>query len=148
MTIHGQQEPQGRFFPGRLLVGAFLSAVGLCVTLVIGSIAWNAVKNHGLIPQPDTPDRYDCNGTSIPIAIYYLHGTERVQVKSPQGILNGTLHQNLFEWGQSADQLGFPPPTAIRFDDAQSFGISGPGYTGVTCTMATPHSGHRREIVR
>jgi hypothetical protein len=148
MTIEDQTEVQSRVLPGRLFVGAFLSAVGLCVALVVGSIAWGAVKNHGLIPKPDTPDRYDCGGTSIPISIYYLHGSDRVQVQSPQGTLNGTLHQNIFDWGNSADQLGFPAPTAIRFEDAKSFGISGPGYAAVLCTMNAAHSGHRREIAR
>lgn len=139
-----------------ILSGAFLpyvvlSSIGMAVLVVVGSIAINAIKNHGLIPPPNTLDRYECNGVKGPFTFYYLHGTERVKIKSIEGILEGTVYNNQFDWASFSNdstQLGFLPPSAISFEDATTLRIKGPGPVEVDCPIVTKHVGERREIVR
>lgn len=136
---------------GMFLPYAVLSIIGVAVVVVIGSIAFNAFKNHGLIPPPNTLDRYECVGASGSFTFYYLHGTERVKIKSAEGILEGTVHQNQFDWASFASdstQLGFLPPSEISFEDATSLRIKGPGTVEVACPIAVKHIGERRAIVR
>jgi hypothetical protein len=143
-------------FRNFILTGVFLpyaviASIGVVVVVVIGSIAFNAFKNHGLIPPPNTLDRYECTGATAPFTIFYLHGTERVKIKSAEGILEGTLHQNQFDWASFSNdstQLGFLPPSEISFEDAGSLHIKLPGAAQVTCQIAVKHVGERRAIVQ
>jgi len=130
---------------------AFISAIAIAVVVVVGSIAANAFKNHGLMPPPDKLDQYACEGSNTAFTFYYLHGTERVKIKSAVGILEGTVHQNQFDWASfatDATQLGFLPPVEISFEDATVLRIKGPGSTEVACSIAAQHTGERRAIVR
>ena len=148
---------QRRFnFKSFILTGEFLpylvlSAIGIAIVAVVGSIAFNAIRNHGLIPPPNTLDQYACSSANGPFAFYYLHGTERVKIKSTQGILEGTVHQNQFDWASFArdtTQLGFLPPTEIFFEDSASLRFRGPGADETVCEILAKHVGERRAIVR
>lgn len=139
------------FLTGLFVPYLVLSALGVAVVVVIASIAFNALKNHGLIPPPNTLDRYECAGSGAPFTFYYLHGTERVKIKSSEGILEGTVYQNQFDWASFAHDptlLGFLPPVEISFEDATSLRVKGPGSAEVVCSIAVKHSGERRAIVR
>jgi hypothetical protein len=151
VTLQSPHTIRNFIFSGRFVLIAFFSAMGVAVVLVIGSIIINAVKNEGLIPPPNTLDVYECTGSLTPFSFYYLHGTERVKIKSAAGILEGTVHQNRFDWASfsgDSTMLGFLPPTEITFEDAKTLRITGPGYPEVRCAIATAHSSHRREIVQ
>jgi len=105
-----------------VLIG-FYGAVALAFVGVVGSIVVDAVKNKSLIPPPRTLVRYDCSTAAAPCSLSYLHGTERVKMSSAKGVLEGTLHNNEFDWGSfghDANQLGCVPPTHITAEDAQS----------------------------
>jgi hypothetical protein len=128
---------------------AFLAVIGVAVVLVIGSIALNAFKNHGLMPPPDVLDEYTCADAAVPVSLYFLHGTERVRIKTASGLLQGTVNQNRFDWRSNAISstvLGFSLPTEISFEDAKAVRISGPDFTNLVCSMGSAHSSHRREI--
>lgn len=136
---------------GRFLVYSFFSTIGLCVVVVIGSIVLNAINNRGLIPPPNTLDRYECAGFNVPFTLHYLHGTDRIQIKSSLGLLEGTVRQNQLDWAsfsKDSSMLGFLPPTDISFEDAKSLRISGPGYSDIRCAISVEHGSHRRAIVQ
>ncbi len=135
-----------------LLAYAFFGAIGMAVVGVIGSIAINAFRNQGFIPPPGTLSRYECRLADTPFEFFYLHGTERVKLKSRVGILEGTVSQNQFNWGSFANdatQLGFMPPAAITFEDAKGLRMGGGGLSAemVCSNTAAPDSG-RRGIVQ
>lgn len=136
---------------GRFLPYLFFSIAALAVVAVIGSIVVKAVKNHGLMPLPDTPDTYLCEGLGTAFSVTYLHGSDRVQLQAPSGVLKGGVYNNRFDWINftgDATQLGFLPPTEITYEDSKSLRISGPGYTDLVCTMGLAHTSHRRAIVQ
>ncbi len=126
----------------RLVLVLFYGAVALAFVGVVGSIVADVVKNKSLIPPPHTPARYDCSGAAAPFALLYLHGTERVKISSASGVLEGTLHNNQFDWGSfgsDASQLGFVPPSDIRFEDTQTLTLRAPGADAIRCTrVAAP----------
>jgi hypothetical protein len=148
--------------PARTPVPAFLraagvlpllmiGAIGLAILAVLGSIAINAVREQGLMPPPDVLDRYDCTGPGVAFQLSYLHDTERVKIQSAQGVFDGTLHANRFDWGRfNADTatLGFLPPQSIVFEDSSALRLQASGVSEINCINAAPHSSHRRQIVQ
>lgn len=135
-----------------VLAYGFYGAIGVAVVLVVGSIAINAFKNKGLIPPPGTLSRYECSMGSTSFDFFYLHGTDRVKIKSKAGILEGTVSQNQFNWGSfgnDATQLGFLPPAAITFEDAKNLRMGGAGIaTEMVCTNTAAADSGRRGIVQ
>jgi hypothetical protein len=139
------------FLTIRMLPAVFLSVVAIAVVVVIGSIAINAFNNHGLIPPPSQLAHYDCLGSASPFSIDYLHGTERVTLQSPSGTLDGTVHQNQFDWGRFAGDatlLGLVPPASIAFEDAHSLYLASPAYPEVKCVNHAEIGSQRRAIVQ
>lgn len=136
----------------QLLAYGFFGAIGVAVLFVVGSIAINAFKNKGLIPPPGTLSRYDCAMGDTRFDFFYLHGTDRVKIKSKAGILEGTVSQNQFNWGSfgnDATQLGFLPPAAITFEDAKGLRMGGAGIaTEMVCTNSVAADSGRRGIVQ
>lgn len=131
-------------FSWRFVLVLFYGAVALVFLTVVGSIVVNAVKNHSLVPPPSTLVRYDCSSGKAPFVLMYLHGTERVKISSASGVLEGTLHNNQFDWGSfanDASQLGFLPPRAISAEDPQSLSLQAADATAMRCTRAAPASG-------
>jgi len=134
---------------GQFLPYLFFTVVGGAVLLVVGSITLNAVRNHGLLPPPTTLDRYECSGAKGAFSLYYLHGSDRVRIRSQEGVLEGTVQQNQLDWAAfAADRtmLGFAPPSEITFEDTNSLRINGTDLSNVLCTNTVRHSGHRRAI--
>ena len=128
----------------RFVLILFYSAVALVFVSVVGSIVVNAFKNHGLVPPPSTLVRYDCSTGTMPFVLMYLHGTERVKISSATGVLEGTLHNNQFDWGSFGNdpsQLGFLPPQAISAEDTQSLSLQAADATAMRCARAAPASG-------
>lgn len=149
-AIQSQFSMRRFILTGQFLPSLFFSAIGVAILVVIGSIAIKAVKNHGLIPPPNTLDRYECTGSSAPFSLYYLHGTERVKIKSQMGLLEGTLSQNQFDWvGFSGDPalLGFPLPNEITFENATSLRIKSPGSSEISCLSTVDVSDRRRGTI-
>ena len=82
-------------------------------------------------------------------SIFYLHGTDRVQIKSDSGLLEGTVHQNRFEWpafGADRSQLGFMPPVEISFEDRSSMKLRGPDLPDVSCVNKGNALAHQRVL--
>ncbi len=134
-----------------LVATLFFTAIGAAVLFVVGSIAINFVANQSLIPPPSTLSRYDCTGGTAPFAIFYLHGTDRVRIKSANGILEGTVSQNRFDWGafgSDTTMLGFAPPADIALDDSSTLRFGGASYANVVCTIDKARDSGRREIVK
>ena len=81
--------------------------------------------------------------------MFYLHGTDRVQIKSANGMMEGTVHQNKFDWqgfGDDRSLLGFVPPTEILFEDAKSMRIYGADLQEISCTNTADAGAHQRTI--
>jgi hypothetical protein len=81
----------------------------------------------------------------------YLHGTDRVKIKSINGALDGTVQQNRFDWQGFANDramLGFAPPSDILFEDAKTLRIAGPDFKEVTCTNTAEPTSQRRAIAQ
>lgn len=135
-----------------LLAYGFFGAIGLAVIGVVGSIAFNAFKNNGLIPPPSTLSRYECMVGSTSFEFFYLHGTDRVKLKSQSGILEGTVNQNQLNWGSFANdstQVGFMPPAAITYQDAKGLRMGGSRIASeMVCTNTVAADSGRRGIVQ
>jgi hypothetical protein len=81
----------------------------------------------------------------------YLHGTDRVKIKSINGSLEGTVQQNRFDrQGLANDRamLGFAPPSEILFEDAKTLRLAGPDFKELACTNTTESSSQRRAIAQ
>lgn len=129
---------KGVVLNGPFFLTLFFAAIGLAVAGVVGSIIVNAVHNDGLIPPPNTLARYECSAAAGAFSFYYLHGTDRVKIKSPQGIMEGTVHQNQLDWSTFANDasiLGFLPPTGIAFENAGTLRLKGSDAQEISCTL-------------
>jgi len=125
------------------------TVIGIAVLYVVGSIAVSAIHNGSLIPPPTKLNRYDCSAPVGNFSIMYLHGTDRVQIKSTNGSLDGTVSQNQFDWqGFATDRnvLGFAPPKEIAFEDSKSLRISGPDLVNVVCNNTVAATSQRRDV--
>jgi len=135
-----------------LVAYAFFGSIGVAIVGVVGSIAFNAFKNQGFIPPPGTLARFECKTGEVPFEFFYLHGTDRVKLKSKSGILEGTVSQNQFNWGSFANdatQLGFLPPAAITFEDAKGLRMAGAGIAAeMVCVSTVAADSGRRGIVQ
>lgn len=112
------------------------AAIGAAFLYVAGGIGLNAIRNGGLLPPPAKLERYSCSGPTGAFSLLYLHGTNRVQIKSASGMLDGTVTQNQFDWDGFANDrnvLGFAPPAEIVFEDSKSLRISGVDLKSVEC---------------
>jgi hypothetical protein len=127
------------------------TVIGAAVVYVLGSIAMNALHNGSLIPPPTKLERYDCSAPNGNFSIYYLHGTERVQIKSANGLLDGSVQQNRFDWQGFANDrslLGFAPPSEIVFEDAKTLRVAGPDLNDVVCHNTAEAGSQRRAIAQ
>lgn len=125
------------------------TVIGAAVLYVVGSIVLAAIHNGGLIPPPTKLNRYECTGPTGNFSILYLHGNDRVQIKSASGLLEGSVSQNQFDWQGFADDrnvLGFAPPKELVFEDAKSLKISGPDLKDVVCANTVEPTSQRRAI--
>ena len=125
------------------------TVIGVSVLYVVGSILVNAISNRSLIPPPTRLDRYECSAPTGNFAIFYLHGTDRVQIKSDKGVIDGTVHQNRFDWQGFADDrsvLGFAPPSEILFEDAKAMRVFGADKQEVSCINSADAASHQRSI--
>lgn len=125
------------------------TVIGAAVLYVVGSIVLGVIHNGGLIPPPTKLDRYECTGPTGNFSFLYLHGTDRVQIKSSSGLLEGTVSQNQFDWQGFANDrnvLGFAPPKEIVFEDSKSLRISGPDLKDVVCANTVEPTTQRRGI--
>lgn len=123
--------------------------IGLAIVYVVGSIAIGALRHGSLMPPPTKLSRYECGGPTGNFSILYLHGTERVQIKSASGLLDGTVSQNQFDWNGFANDrnvLGFAPPAEIVFEDSKSLRISGPDLKSVVCVNTVEPTSQRGAI--
>lgn len=123
--------------------------IGAAVLYVLASIAMAALHNGSFIPPPTKLNQYDCSASGGSFSIFYLHGTERVQIKSPNGLLDGNVRQNRFDWQGFANDsslLGFAPPVEIVFEDSKTLHVAGPGLNDVVCTNTVEASSQRRAI--
>ncbi len=125
------------------------TAIGVALVYVLGGIGLNAVRNGSLIPPPTQLARYDCSAPAGNFSLYYLHGTDRVQIKTANGLLDGTVQQNRFDWQGFANDrslLGFAPPSEIAFEDARTLRVSGPDLKDVACNNTAEATSQRRAI--
>ena len=127
------------------------TVIGAAVLYVLANIGIGALHNGSFIPPPTKLERYDCSAPSGNFSMYYLHGTDRVQIKSTKGLLDGTVQQNRFDWQGFANDsslLGFAPPTEIVFEDAKSVHVAGPGLNDVACARTGEVTSQRRAITQ
>ena len=147
-----------KFNPGRIarfvlrvefIPYVIFTLIGAAALYVIGGIAFNALRNGSLLPPPTRLERYDCNAAFGSFSIFYLHGTDRVKIKSINGALDGEVHQNQFDWQGFANDrslLGFAPPSEILFEDGKTLRLSGPDMKGQLCTNTVEPTAQRRAI--
>ena len=127
------------------------TVIGAAVLYVVGTIGFDALKNGSLIPPPTKLEKYDCTAPFGSFTMLYLHGTDRVKIKSINGALDGTVQQNRFDWQGFANDramLGFAPPSDILFEDAKTLRIAGPDFKEVTCTNTAVSTSQRRAIAQ
>ena len=127
------------------------TAIGLAVVYVLGGIGLNAVRNGSLLPPPTKLERFDCSALTGNFSLYYMHGADRVQIKTANGLLDGTVQKNRVDWqgfGNDRSMLGFAPPSEIGFEDAKTLRVSGPDLKDVVCISTADASSQRRSIVQ
>jgi hypothetical protein len=125
--------------------------IGAALLYVLGGIAINALHNGSFIPPPTKLERYDCTASFGSFSILYLHGTDRVKIKSINGSLDGNVQQNRFDWQGFANDrtlLGFAPPAEILFEDAKTLRLSGPDFKDISCSNTAEASSQRRAIAQ
>ena len=125
------------------------TVIGAAILYVLGSIGVSAVHNGSLIPPPTKLERYDCTAPFGSFSVSYLHGTDRVKIKSINGALDGTVQQNRFDWQGFANDramLGFAPPSEILFEDAKTLRIAGPDFKDIACVNSAEAVSQRRAI--
>jgi hypothetical protein len=125
--------------------------IGAALVYVLGSIAINALHNGSLIPPPTKLERYDCTSPAGNFSMYYLHGTDRVQIKTANGLLDGTVQNNRFDWqgfANDRNMLGFAPPSDIVFEDAKTLRVSGADLKDVLCANTAEATSQRRAIAQ
>jgi hypothetical protein len=123
----------------------FYTLVGVAVLYVVGSIALEAQRNGGLLPPPTKLERFECAGPGGSFSIGFLQGSDRVQIKSPNGFLDGTVSQNRFDWqgfGNDRNVLGFAPPQEMVSGDNKTMRINGPDLNNVLCNN-TPEASNQ-----
>jgi hypothetical protein len=147
-----------KFEPGRVarfvwrvefIPYVIFTVIGTAVLYVVGSIGFGALHNGSLIPPPTKLERYDCTAPFGSFSVSYLHGTDRVKIKSINGSLDGTVQQNRFDWQGFANDramLGFAPPAEILFEDAKTLRIAGPDFKDVACLRNSQVAEQRRAI--
>ncbi len=127
------------------------TVIGTAVLYVLGGIGASALHNGSLIPPPTKLERYDCTAPFGSFSVLYLHGTDRVKIKSMNGALDGTVQQNRFDWQGFANDramLGFAPPSEILFEDARTLRIAGPDFKEVICANSAEAASQRRAITQ
>jgi hypothetical protein len=127
------------------------TVIGAAVLYVVGTIGFDALRNGSLIPPPTKLERYDCSAPFGSFSIQYLHGTDRVKIKSMNGALDGNVQQNRFDWQGFANDramLGFAPPSDILFEDAKTLRITGPDFKDIACTNTVEAGPQRRAIAQ
>jgi hypothetical protein len=127
------------------------TVIGAAVLYVVGTIGFDALRNGSLIPPPTKLERYDCGAPFGSFSILYLHGTDRVKIKSINGALDGTVQQNRFDWQGFANDramLGFAPPSEILFEDAKTLRLAGPDFKEVACANTAEPTSQRRAIAQ
>jgi hypothetical protein len=125
------------------------SAIGIAILYVLGGIGLNALHNGSLIPPPTKLERYDCTAPAGNFSLYYLHGTDRVQIKTANGLLDGNVQNNRFDWqgfGNDRSLLGFAPPSEIAFEDGRTVRVSGADLKEAVCTNTVEATAQRRAI--
>jgi hypothetical protein len=127
------------------------TVIGTAVLYVVGTIGFDALRNGSLLPPPTKLERYDCSAPFGSFSIFYLHGTDRVKIKSINGSLDGTVQQNRFDWQGFANDrvmLGFAPPSEILFEDAKTLRLVGPDFKDIACANTATPSSQRRAIAQ
>lgn len=127
------------------------SAIGVVFLYVVGTIGYDAFRNGSLLPPPTKLESYDCTAPFGSFSMLYLHGTDRVKIKSINGSLDGTVLHNRFDWQAFANDramLGFMPPSEILFEDAKTLRIAGPDFKEVNCAKAAMPDSQRPAIAQ
>ena len=127
------------------------TVIGAAVLYVVGTIGFDALRNGSLIPPPTKLERYECSASFGSFSILYLHGTDRVKIKSINGLLEGNVQQNRFDWQGFANDrsmLGFAPPSEILFEDAKTLHLAGPDFKDVVCSNTAEVTSQRRAIAQ
>ncbi len=123
-----------------------MTAFAVPVLAVIGSIAYQAWLNGSLMPRPSSLIRYECPGSNGSYSFYFRHGSDRVQIRSNAGTLEGKQRDGKIEWLNFAGGtalLGFTPPTEISYDDARSIRVSGGSSLQVECAITEQPAARR-----
>lgn len=122
------------------------TAIGIAVLYVLGGIGLNALRHGSLLPPPTKLARFDCSAAVGNFSLYYQHGTDRVQIKSANGLLDGTVRQGRLDWQGFANDrslLGFAPPSEIAFENAKTLRVSGPDLKDVRCNSTAEATSQR-----
>jgi hypothetical protein len=130
---------------------AVFTVIGAAVLYVVGTISFDALRNGSLLPPPAKLERYDCSAPFGSFSVQYLHGTERVTIRSVNGLLQGTVQQNHFDWQGFANDrtmLGFAPPSEIVFEDTKTMRITGPDFKDLACSNHAELVPQRRAIAQ
>jgi hypothetical protein len=125
--------------------------IGAALLYVLGGIAINALHNGSLLPPPTKLERFDCSAPFGNFSVLYLHGTDRVKIKSINGSLDGNVQQNRFDWQGFANDrtlLGFAPPAEILFEDGKTLRLSGPDFKEVACSKIAEGAGPQPAIAQ
>lgn len=118
---------------------AVLSLIGLAVLATVGYIVAGVVRNGGLIPPPSRMLAYECKAPNQTFTLHYLHGADRVLMRSAVGVLEGTVRQGRLDWkGFDTDRamLGFIPPSDLIEQDNGGLQLKGGEVVDAACVRS------------
>ena len=118
---------------------AVLSLIGLAVLSTVVYILAGVVRNGGLIPPPSRMVAYDCKSPAQTFTLHYLHGADRVLIRSATGVLEGSVVQGRFDWkGFETDRamVGFIPPVDLIEQNNGTLALKGGEVDGAACVRA------------
>lgn len=118
---------------------AVLSLIGLAVLSTVIYIVAGVVRNGGLIPPPSRMLAYDCKAPAQTFTLHYLHGSDKVLLRSGSGVLEGSVRQGRLDWkGFDNDRtmVGFIPPLDLIEQNNGGLLLKGGEVDGAVCTRS------------
>lgn len=120
----------------------------LALVLLLGiALTWGAggLERWGALPKPQTPARYDCDGADQSFALYYLLGSDRLDLQWPDGArMHADVWPDRLAWRDAAALVPARQatlPQAFRYQSTQRLELLNAAGQTITCTLGSTVSG-------
>lgn len=120
----------------------------LALVAVLGAaLSWgaSALERWGVLPKPQTPAWYDCDGAGQPFALHYLQGSDRLDLQWPDGArMQADSWPDRLAWRDAAALVPARQatlPQAFRYQSTQRLELLNASGQAISCTLRSAASG-------